>query len=124
MDDTQEELDSLPPSANQRWLQEIEELILEALDKNIELNVNYLTHHLNISSRQLLRRLKALTGLTTNQYIQEIKLQFARKLLEGQIFHTVSEVAYASGFNTPKYFSRVYEERFGKRPILYFEPLG
>lgn len=124
MEGTPEEPDSSPPSANQRWLQEIEELILEALDKKIELNVNYLTYHLNISSRQLLRRLKVLTGLTTNQYIQEVKLQFARQLLEGQTFQTVAEVAYASGFNTPKYFSRVYEERFGKRPILYFETLG
>ncbi|PHN05472.1 hypothetical protein CRP01_15875 [Flavilitoribacter nigricans DSM 23189 = NBRC 102662] len=124
--DYQEEtsVDSPPPSANQRWLQEIEQLILEAVDKKIELNVNYLTHHLNLSGRQLLRRLKSLTGLTTNQYIQEIKLQYARTLLEEQTFYTVAEVAYASGFNTPKYFSKAYEKRFGKRPVNYFEPLG
>lgn len=113
-----------PPSANQLWLQEIEQVILAAIDKKIEIGIPYLAYEINLGDRQLLRRLKSLTGLTTNQYIQEIKLQHARRLLEQQAFFTVSEVAYASGFSTPAYFSKLYEKRFGKRPIEYFEPLA
>lgn len=115
--------EATPPSANQLWLQQIDEFILEAIDKKLEIGIPYLTHQMNLGDRQLLRRLKSLTGLTTNQYIQEIKLQCARRHLEQQVFLTVSEVAYASGFSTPPYFSKVYEKRFGKRPIEYFEAL-
>lgn len=113
-----------PPSANQLWLQKIEQLILTAIDKKLEIGIPYLAHEMNLGDRQLLRRLKSLTGFTTNQYIQEIKLQHARRLLEQGIFLTVSEVAYASGFSTPAYFSKLYEKRFGKRPVEYFESLA
>ncbi|PHN05469.1 hypothetical protein CRP01_15855 [Flavilitoribacter nigricans DSM 23189 = NBRC 102662] len=121
---TVEEDVSTPPDANQTWLLEIESLILEAIHKKIELNVAYLSHHLNLGDRQLLRRLKALTGLTVNQYMLEIKLQYARNLLEERAFSTIAETAYASGFKTPAYFSRTYKKRFGKSPKEYFEALG
>jgi signal transduction histidine kinase/DNA-binding response OmpR family regulator len=124
LEEPEEETTPSPPSASQLWLQELEREILEAIDKQIDLNVIYLTLQMNISDRQLLRRLKSLTGLTTNQYIQEVKLQHARRLFEDQAFFTIAEVAYASGFNTPVYFSKVYENRFGKRPADYFEALG
>ncbi|MCO6493770.1 MAG: tetratricopeptide repeat protein [Phaeodactylibacter sp.] len=115
------ELDLDPaPSSDEIWLSEVEALCLKAIEKQLTINNAYLTGGLNISERQLLRRIKALTGLSVNKYVQEVKLQNARHLLEYQAYPTVAQVAYACGFNTPAYFSSVFQKRFGKRPADYF----
>ena len=111
-------------SAAQDWLRQLEEAALDAIEKKIGLNRSYLANSIALSERQLLRRLKALTGLSIKQYIQEIKLQKARILLENQACQTIAEVAYASGFNTPGYFTKVYKKHFGKMPSAYFIPLS
>jgi signal transduction histidine kinase/DNA-binding response OmpR family regulator len=109
------------PSMDSLWLKELEEACMEAIDKKIDLTNSYLGDQLAISERHLLRRVKSLTGMSVKQYVQEVRLQKARHLLENRVYNTISEVAYESGFNTPKYFSRVYEKHFGKRPAAYFE---
>lgn len=105
--------------ADQLWLAELEQIVKDALDKKQEITTLYLAQKVALSDRQLLRRLKALTGLSSNAYIQEIKLQKARHLLENKAYNTIAEVAFACSFNTPAYFSRVFERRFGKRPGEY-----
>ncbi len=109
------------PSADEKWLTDLKAICLSAIDRQIELNNNYLANHFAISVRQLQRQIKALTGMTVKQYVQEARLQKALHLLENRAYNTISEVAYASGFNTPSYFSRQFEKRFGKRPTSYFE---
>lgn len=110
------------PSSDQIWLNKLGETIQEAIEKKLELNTFYLADQMAISERNLRRRLKALTGLSTKQYVQEVKLQKARNLLENKTYNTISEIAYACGFNTPGYFSQVYEKHFGKRPADYLSP--
>ncbi len=107
------------PAADQSWLQNLEAAAKKALDRQIDLSKSYLADQMALSERQLLRRLKALTGLTIQKYILEIKLQKARHFLENKAFQTVSEVAFACGFNSAGYFSRLYEQHFGKRPSNY-----
>ena len=101
-----------------KWLKQIEQR-LKADISNSKINVESLTAELNISRSQIQRRIKKITGLTPVYYFREIKLNAARELLENGEVQTVNEVAYAVGFDTPKYFSTLYEERFGKRPSAY-----
>ena len=72
----------------------------------------------------LLRKIKDITGLTPEQVVREVKLQKARTLLENRAHATVSEVAYAVGFETPEYFSKRYANRFGKRPADYLSKIS
>jgi len=111
------------PSADQAWLEAIEILCLKAIDKQIDLSAGYLADQMALSERQLLRRLNVLTGLSTKQYVQEVKLQKARHQLEHKTYNTISEIAYASGFNTPNYFTKVFLQRFGKRPSDYLNSM-
>ncbi len=108
--------EEMPASADDIWLQELEKVAQEALDRQIDLSKSYLADQMAISERHLLRRLKSLTGLTIQQYTLEIKLHKARRYLDNRTYSTVAEVAYACGFNSPGYFSRVFEKHFGKRP--------
>jgi signal transduction histidine kinase/DNA-binding response OmpR family regulator len=111
--------DQAPAPVDDAWLQQLEQLILDTLDKGMSPLVSDLASSMASSERQLLRRVKSLTGLSIKNYSQEVKLQKARILLEKKSFATIAEVAYSSGFNTPAYFSKVFEKRFGKRPADY-----
>ena len=71
---------------------------------------------MNISFRQFQRKVKILTGLSPNNYQKEIRLGFARELLEAGEYGTISEVSYAVGIDTPHYFSKLFKDRFGRKP--------
>ncbi|WP_170110308.1 hybrid sensor histidine kinase/response regulator transcription factor [Flavilitoribacter nigricans] len=106
--------------ANQIWLQEVESAAKEALKKEIKLTAAFIAGKVFLSERQFARKLKKLSGLTPNEYIQEVKLQKARQLLEQQVYTTVNEVARVSGYSSGSYLTRIYQERFGKKPGDYF----
>lgn len=108
-------------SANQDWLKEVETVTKSALEKGIKINTLLLAEQVFLSERQFSRKLKKLTGLTPNAYIQEAKLQLARQLLERQVYPTVNEVAQAAGYSSGSYLSKVYSERFGKKPGEYLQ---
>ena len=103
------------------WLAQANAIVQREVG-NTQFTVASWAYQLAISKSQLLRRLKSLTGLTPVQYIREVKLQKARVLLQGRAYPTVSEVAYAVGYQTPEYFSKRYAQRFGKRPKQYLNP--
>lgn len=109
------------PAADQVWLKKLESVSKDALEKQLGLSAAYLSDAMALSHRQLFRRIKALTGLSVKQYIQEVKLQKARHLLENKSHETVAEVAYICGFNSRGYFSTIYRKRYGKKPASYLD---
>ena len=82
--------------------------------------VEHLAEHMHYSSRQLNRILKRETGMTSVQFILEVRLLQARKLLLSREYYSVKEVQHQIGIHSPSYFSRKYAERFGHAPNLYF----
>ncbi|MEM8525661.1 MAG: two-component regulator propeller domain-containing protein [Bacteroidota bacterium] len=69
----------------------------------------------NLSSSQVYRKVKALTGDSTTIFIRKIRLKVAYQLLkkEGE---SISEIAYQVGFKDPAAFSRYFSEIFGLSP--------
>ncbi|PSR11420.1 MAG: hypothetical protein DA408_07600 [Bacteroidetes bacterium] len=76
-----------------------------------------LNQALNMSRSNLFRKLKALTGQSATSFIRNRRLEQARTLLSITNMN-VSEVAYAVGFGSPKYFSRVFHTAFGMAPSM------
>jgi len=115
----QEALGARPESEEElEWLAKMERITLERLgDTNFK--VGDLADDLSVSTRQLFRRVKQLTGLTPNQYLQEARLEAARRMLEQKRFSSVKSVAYEVGFKDTRYFSRQYKARFGRLPSGY-----
>ena len=109
-----------PESWKKEWLQQAEDIVKREIT-NYKYKVSDLAAEMLVSERQLRTKMKQVTGLSPNQFIREIKLQKARLLLENNNKSTIAEIAYAIGFDTPEYFSKVYENHFGKRPTTYFE---
>ena len=56
-------------------------------------------------------------GLNFRDYVVAYRLREACRLLENPM-STVSEVAYATGFNDPSYFTRIFKQRVGIPPSL------
>ena len=85
----------------------------------MDISAVYLADQMTLSERQLLRKIKGLTGLSMKQYTMEVRLQKARHLLENKTFQTIAEVAYDCGFNSANYFSKVFKKRYVKLPGEY-----
>jgi len=104
--------------ADQQWLEDIDQLIREQMG-NFNFTINQLMPQLAISKRQFERRLKALTNYTPARYVQEIRFQEARRLLETQQVKTVKDVLYQIGLKDNSHFAKTFKARFGKSPSDY-----
>jgi len=71
-----------------------------------------------MSRMQLHRKLTAITGLSTTEFIRSQRLKQAIRILKNSDA-TVNEVAYTVGFNTPSYFIKCFKEAYGKTPVEY-----
>ena len=96
-------------------LKKVESLILSNIE-NSSYDVSDLAQDMHYSNRQLSRILKKLSGLSTNQFIREIKLRKAYQLIKSRQYATISEVRHAVGIPHASYFTKEFERRFGLKP--------
>lgn len=74
------------------------------------------------SKSTLYKKLKSLTGLNTSAFIRNVRLKSACRIMEEKGSNIrISELAYAVGFNDPKYFSSCFKKEFGMLPSEYIE---
>jgi YesN/AraC family two-component response regulator len=106
-------------SGDEKFLKKITQVIEEEIT-NSDLNVNLLSNKTGYSSKQVYRRIKALTGQTAVDYIRSVRLKKAAMLLSRKTF-TVAEVMYMVGFSNHSYFAKRFHEMFGKSPKQYAE---
>jgi len=97
------------------------EKIMKIISENIadsELNVEMLAMGVGMSRVHMHRKLKELTNMSARDFIKSIRLKQAAELLSHQKL-TVSEVAYALGFNNLSHFSNTFREFYGISPKEY-----
>jgi signal transduction histidine kinase/DNA-binding response OmpR family regulator/ligand-binding sensor domain-containing protein len=102
------------PSADQKFLNRLNELILQHLDDE-EFGVDQLGQEIGLSRTQLHRKLKAITGQSPGDCIRQTRLLRALALLQARV-GTVAEVAYQVGFSSPNHFSTAFSKQFGYPP--------
>ncbi|MFZ5942069.1 MAG: ATP-binding protein [Bacteroidota bacterium] len=83
-----------------------------------EFGVDLFAREMAMSQSTLYRKLKALTDLSTNNFIKEFRLKQAAKVLENNDV-SVSEVSILVGFDDPAYFAKSFKQKFGKSPSEY-----
>lgn len=92
--------------------------IIAVIHENIadeSFGVERLADILFLSRSSLLRKIKVLSGLSSNDFIRLIRLKKAAELiLDGK--HRIGEVCYLVGINSPSYFTKVFLKQFGVTP--------
>ena len=101
--------------ADRAWLEKFETYIRENLASDI-LDIPSLSETFAMSDSTLLRQLKRLTGLSPKQYLQEVRLNEARLVLESGTSVAITTLAAQVGYKDARSFSRSFKRRFGKSP--------
>ncbi len=110
-------------------LSDIDKQFMDKLDAVIEQNisgevdVDLIAQSMAVSSSTLYRKMKALTGGSTNEYIRRQKMRYAeRLLLTGK--YTISEISFMVGMNSVAYFRRCFKDEFGLIPSEYLKKVS
>jgi signal transduction histidine kinase/DNA-binding response OmpR family regulator len=101
-------------SPDEKFLKEFQGII----EKNLsdpDFNVDELSQKLIMGRSTLYRKIQALTGETPNQFILSYRLERGAQLLK-ENFGNVTEVAFAVGFSSAPYFSKLFKEKFHQTP--------
>lgn len=90
---------------------------LEFIDDNLEgqLSCEDVADVSGMSRRQLERQFKQYLKVSPSEYVSQIRLLRAADLLTGTAL-SITEIAYACGFNSSTHFSKRFKEYFGIRP--------
>jgi signal transduction histidine kinase/DNA-binding response OmpR family regulator/ligand-binding sensor domain-containing protein len=80
-----------------------------------EFSIDVLAQALAMSRRTLARKCQDECQQTVGQFITEVRMQTALKLLKEQQL-SISEIAYGTGFESLSYFSRTFKKLYGKSP--------
>lgn len=111
------ETESTTESLEDKFMRTVNETIEKCADLP-DLSVEDLAKKMAMNHDQLYRKVKALTGISVNQYIRSYRLNKAASLLRSKKY-TVTEVLYRVGFNNPSYFTKCFKKEFGVSPSEY-----
>jgi YesN/AraC family two-component response regulator len=106
-----------PKGLNEIFLQKV----FENLDKNYQeetYTIDQLCIDTNVSRAQLHRKLIALTGRSTSDFIRHFRIKKAKEMLLTPDI-TISEIAYQVGFKDPNYFTKSFIKENGITPSQY-----
>ncbi len=104
------------------FLVKLESIILEKITDE-DFTLLSICDKIGMSRTSLYMKLKNLIDLSPQDFIINVKLQHAKKLLlQGDL--NIKEVAYASGFSNPKYFSTSFKKVYGISPSDFIKGLN
>lgn len=103
------------------FLLKLESIILEKI-KDENFSLQDICNIIGMSRTSLYMKLKNLIDLSPQDFIIHTKLKYAKRLLlEGN--SNIKEIAYASGFSNPKYFSTSFKKAFGLSPSDFIKSI-
>lgn len=99
---------------DKKFMEKLNRLIEENMT-TVDIDIAFMTDKMAMSHSSFYRKVKALTGVSANEYIRKMKLQRSMVLLqEGE--SNVTEVAMLTGFNNIGYFRKCFKKEYGISP--------
>ena len=89
------------------------------IDKHFseEINLDKIANKALVSKFHFIRLFKKYYGRTPNQYLQEVRIEKAKKLL--QKGNSMDEVCNAIGFASKTSFIALFKKKTGKTPMVF-----
>lgn len=104
-------------SIDEKFLEKVIGVIEENIS-NTELTVELIGKEIGMSSTHLYRKIKVLTGFSTNEFVRNFRLKRAAQLIKQKVGN-VNEIMYDVGFSNRSYFAKCFKQIFGQSPKEY-----
>ncbi len=105
------------PTLDEKLLERITDMVNKNV-KNPDYSIEDLANDVGISRVHLHRKMRELTGLTTRDFVRNVRMEYAGELLRNKKYE-VGEVAIMTGYSTTSYFSQAFKAHFGIPPTMY-----
>lgn len=112
------EEDGTLPAAERAFLDKTSRVV----ERQVEIgkfDVDTVASEMNMSTSQFRRRLSAVTGISPQLFIQNIRLKKARYLLDNHPELNINEIAMKCGYDESSNFTHVFKRVFGITPSDY-----
>lgn len=111
---------SRSPDYNTAFKRQMDQIVLSNLD-NSNLKVEDIAQELAMSKSTLNRKMKAIFGLSCNEYCRQFRLSESLRYLKDG--NSVAQTSYLVGFDNPSYFSTCFKEKYGKIPSEFVKDI-
>lgn len=106
-------------TGDEQFLKEVISIVEEKMtDPGFSLDT--VAECMRMSRSTFYKKFKSLTGIMPVEFIRDMRLQRARQYLDAGNTN-IAEVAYLSGFSSPKYFSTCFREKYQVTPSDYIK---
>lgn len=102
---------------NEIFIEKVKGIILKNIAKS-ELNSALIADAMNLSQRQLNRKVNSVLGVDTASYIRQMRILKAQELLL-ETEDPVGDIGYNCGFESSSYFSKIFRQHTGLTPSEY-----
>jgi len=109
-------------SKDEIFLKEIIDIVENGM-VDVEFNIDSVAGSIGMGRTTFYKKFKSLTNLAPVEFVREMRLKRAKQFLDAN-GQNISEIAYAVGFNSAKYFSTCFKEEYGISPSEYLKSKG
>ena len=104
-------------SFDEQFMQQVMKIMEKQMD-NSEWTIDEFAQELGMGRTVFYQKLKSIIGLSPIDFVREMRIKRAMQLIESGEYN-VSSIAYMTGFNDPKYFSKCFKKKYGVSPSEY-----
>lgn len=106
-------------TGDEKFLKEVISIVEEKMT-DPGFNLEMVAENMKMSRSTFYKKFKSLTGIIPVEFVRDMRLQRARQYLDAGNTN-IAEVAYLSGFSSPKYFSTCFREKYHVSPSDYIK---
>ena len=101
-------------SSDEQFVQQVMDVMEKQMD-NPDLTIDELAQSTGMGRTVFYQKLKTIFGLSPVDFVREVRIKRAMQLMESGEYN-ISTIAYMTGFNDPKYFSKCFKKKYGMTP--------
>lgn len=105
------------------WAENLKEMIQDQMDTNMTLSLQQASQELEINPAYLSREFsRYFDNLSFGDYMRKLRIDKAKLLIE-ITEHSLTEIAYLTGFSDQSHFNRIFKKHTGQSPSAYKKSL-